>query len=299
MASLVRRLSGGAAPWRAELPLAAFVLFSALAVAGFATFGLHPHLLAAFPGAVPAYGLAFTFFPRGHILFAFVVLAIALHRRAGWRWLPSLGVLYAVSLASELLGTTAGVPFGPYRYTDGLGLKWLGHVPVLIPLSWFVMAVPSYALARAAFASRHRVLPRVLLAALILVSWDLSLDPAMSEVTKYWVWGSRGLYYGMPLLNLAGWYATAVALMAALAALRADAWLSRLPGRWAAAFYGANLLLPLGLSAAAGLWGAVGVSAGALGLCWWLARAGQRAPARAAVRRGAMPHRSARDAEAA
>lgn len=299
MAAPVRRALAGAAPRADQLPLAALALFSALAVAGFATFGLHPHLLAVFPGAVPAYGAAFTFFARGHILFAFLVLAIALHRTAGWRWLPSLAALYGVSLASELLGTTAGIPFGPYRYTDGLGLKWMGHVPVLIPLSWFVMAVPSYALASAAYASRHRVLLRVLLGALILLTWDLSLDPAMSEVTKYWVWGSRGPYYGMPLVNLVGWYVTGAALMAALAALRADTWLSRLPVRWAAAFYGANLLLPFGLGAAAGLWGAVAVSAGALGLCWWLARLAMRAPARSAVGSSASAHPSARDAEAA
>lgn len=290
MAAPVRRALAGAAPWKKELPLAALALFSVLAVAGFATFGLHPHLLAVFPGAVSAYGAAFTFVPRGHILFAFLVLAIALQRTAGWRWLPSLAALYAVSLASELLGTTAGIPFGPYHYTDGLGPKWMEHVPVLIPLSWFVMAVPSYALARAAFTSRRRVLPRVFLGALILLTWDLSLDPAMSEVTKYWVWGSRGPYYGMPLLNLVGWYVTGAALMATLAVLRADAWLSQLPARWSAAFYGANLLLPLGLGAAAGLWGAVAASAGALSLCWWLAHLGMRAPQRSAVQSGAPAH---------
>lgn len=299
MPTPVRRARAGAgAPW-SDVPLLALALFSTLAVAGYATFGLHPHLLAVFPGALAAYGFAFTLFPRGHILLAFAVLAVALHRVAGWRWLPSLGALYALSLASELLGTTVGIPFGPYHYTDGLGPKWLGHVPVLIPLSWFVMAVPSYTMARAAFASHARTLPRVLLAALILTTWDLSLDPAMSEATRYWVWGSRGPYYGMPLLNLVGWYVTGAVLMAALAALRADAWLAPLPVRWAAAFYGANLLLPLGLGAAAGLWGAVAVSAGALGLCWWLAHLGWRAPASMAASPRAPGQRRARGAEAA
>ena len=86
----------------------------------------------------------------------------------------------------------------------------------------------------------------------------------MSLVTKYWVWGVNGPYYGMPILNLVGWYVTGLALMIALSALRADRWIALLPLRWLVAFYGANLLLPLGMSAAAGLWGAVAATTGIL-----------------------------------
>ena len=106
----------------------------------------------------------------------------------------------------------------------------------------------------------------------MLLSWDLALDPAMSLVTKYWIWGTEGPYYGMPLLNLFGWYVTGLALMAALAALRADGWVAALPLGWLVAFYGANLLLPLGMSLAAGLWGAVAATVAAMVLCWWLTR---------------------------
>jgi len=122
---------------------------------------------------------------------------------------------------------------------------------------------------------RQRAAPRVLVGSLVLLSWDLALDPAMSLVTKYWVWGTTGPYYGMPLLNLAGWYVTGVVLMTALAFLRADAWLAALPVGWLVAFYGANLLLPLGMSVAAGLWGAVAATTLALLLCWAVTR---RAP---------------------
>jgi len=50
---------------------------------------------------------------------------------------------------------------------------------------------------------------------------------------------------------------TGVALMSVLAALRAESWTVRVSPRWWAGFYGANLVLPLGMCAAAGLWGAV------------------------------------------
>ena len=249
--------------------LALLFIVAALSLLGFAAFGLHPEWLAAAPGAAPVYGWMLLWAPRTQIIVAFAALALLLTRRAGAQWLPAFAAVYLLSLLSELAGTTVGLPFGPYRYTDGLGAKWLGHVPVLIPLSWFFMAVPSYAIARWRFP--RSVAAPVVGGSLVLLSWDLALDPAMSLVTKYWVWSADGPYYGMPLLNLVGWYVTGLALMIALNALRADRWIALLPIRWLVAFYGANLLLPLGLSAAAELWGAVAATTAAVLLCWLLA----------------------------
>jgi putative membrane protein len=156
-------------------------------------------------------------------------------------------------------------------------MKWFGHVPVLIPLSWFFMAVPSYLLARAVLRPHARVTAAgrvvvVLGGSLVLLAWDVALDPAMSWITKYWVWGEEGPYYGMPLLNLFGWYVTGLALMGALALLRADEWGDGLPTRWMLGYYGANLLLPLGMIAAAGLWDAVALTAVVVAVSLWLPR---------------------------
>ena len=110
----------------------------------------------------------------------------------------------------------------------------------------------------------------------------------MSWVTKDWVWGGDGPYYGMPLLNLAGWYLTGLALMGALDVLRAGEWSASLPSGWLLGFYVANLLLPLGMLAAAGHWTAVVVSvvgAGASLLGPRLARTGSRPAVLPAVAR--------------
>ncbi len=257
--------------------------FTALSLVGFSTFGLHPELLPRVPQVAGFYGPAFRFFAVGQIWVAGAVLALFLLRRAGLRWLPAFAVLYGISLGSELLGTGYGIPFGDYRYSALLEPMWLGRVPVVIPLSWFFMAVPSYALARLALPGRERLARRVLLASAVLLAWDLSLDPAMSHATSYWVWGAPGAYYGMPWLNLFGWYVTGLALMGALALLRSDGWIAALPFPWLAAFYGANLLLPLGMSAAAGLWGAVlatlAVLGATVGIAWRLARHRRPSPA--------------------
>lgn len=246
--------------------------FTAFTLAGYASFGLHPQLLVRWPELAGIYGLAFRFFAVGHVLVAGTVLLVFLALYAGARWLAAFAALYGISLASELLGTSMGIPFGPYGYTELLGIKWFGLVPLVIPLSWFFMALPSYALALRALPAPEGAGRRVLLASFILASWDLALDPAMSHATRYWVWGEAGPYYGMPLLNLFGWYVTGLLLMGALAALRAESWIRPLPHRWLGGFYLANLALPLGMSAAAGLWGAVAATVGALAFAYGAAR---------------------------
>ena len=48
----------------------------------------------------------------------------------GWRrTLLFFGLACGLSLASELIGTGTGYPFGNYEYTSGLGYKVLGRVP--------------------------------------------------------------------------------------------------------------------------------------------------------------------------
>src|SRR5262249_61064481 len=116
--------------------------------------------------------------------------------RAGGGGVASSVVACPISRGGEFGGSAAGIPFGPYRYTDALGLKWFGHVPVLIPASWFMMALPSFALASRCCSVGRDVIGRVALGSFILLSWDFALDPAMSVATKYWVWGAAGPYYG-------------------------------------------------------------------------------------------------------
>ena len=264
--------------WRRVLldrgPVAVLMLFSVVAVVGYALFGHDPSRLAGLSeSAARFYAVSFGFFSQTQVVLAGLVLAFWLTRRVGLRWLPAFAVVYALSLGSELMGTAFGIPFGPYSYTDLLGAKWLDLVPVLIPLSWFFMAVPAYGLAARALdgarrsgplgraaeeASSHRgALGRIVLGSLLLLAWDLSLDPAMSEVVRYWVWGEPGPYYGMPLMNLFGWYVTGVVLMVVLEWMGGRSWLDEGSTGWLMAFYGANLILPLGMTIVAGMWGAV------------------------------------------
>lgn len=265
---MLNRAENGSGP-AARTILGVLVVFTLMALGGYATFGVHPDLLAAYPGAAGAYGLALRIFPIGQVWLAFAALALYLTLRTGTRWLFAFVLLYGFSLSSELMGTGYGVPFGAYHYSSMLGTEWFGRVPVLIPLSWFSMSVAAYGISpRGSAAGFRGSFARIAFASLLLLCWDLSLDPAMSHATTFWVWGATGPYYGMPWSNLAGWYVTGIVLATALAVSGADGWMRGLSQRWLAGFYAANVLLAFGMNVAAGLWVAAVTTAVALVLTW-------------------------------
>jgi len=264
--------------WAGLLVLAVFTL---MAIAGYGVFGRNPGLIPDSDSARRFYGLSFQLFARLHIVLAALVLVLPLLRRTRGAWIPALLAVFTVSFLSEFIGTGYGFPFGGYEYTSLLGFKLGGRVPAVIPLSWFLMIVPSWAMAHVVFRGPSGRIPRVLMGAYLLTAWDLALDPAMSYLTPYWVWEDSGPFYGMPWVNLAGWMGTGIVLMGILEALGSRRWIEEIPLRWLMAYYGIVLLMPLGMVAAAGLWWAVLATAAALLLAWGasLAVRARRAPA--------------------
>lgn len=243
-----------------------------VAVAGYWIFALHPERLVRVPRATEIYAVAFPLFARLHVIVSALALGVILARRAGVRWLPALVAVAALSFLSEHAGTGYGFPFGEYRYTALLGPTLGGRVPLLIPLSWFLMALPSWLLARRAVGGEGSALIRVGLGALWLTVWDLALDPAMSHLTAYWVWAQSGPYYGMPWVNLFGWYTTGLLLMGALEWTGRWFEADRLEGRWIPVYYGTVVLMPLGMLVAAGRWGAVAATLAGVAAVWSLGR---------------------------
>lgn len=142
------------------------------------------------------------------------------HAAAILRWRNALiffGLSTVISWSFEEIGVRTGLIYGAYHYTDLLGPK-LGHIPVLIPLAWFMMIYPAYVIAtlildgtiRPTQWTTLRILGRALTAGMVMTAWDLVIDPGMSAPGGAWVWEQGGPYFGVPLQNFAGWLLTTI-----------------------------------------------------------------------------------------
>ncbi len=146
-------------------------------------------------------------------------LFILLHGAAvlGWRnVIAFVAITFVVSFASEALGVATGLVFGPYHYTDLLGPKILGVPPMIqvgyVGVGYAAMMMGRILVGRAALA-RGRAVLAALCGAFIMVSWDVAMDPYQSTATGDWIWHAGGPYFGVPLHNYAGWFATVFAFM--------------------------------------------------------------------------------------
>ena len=120
-------------------------------------------------------------------------------------------ISFVTSNVFENIGILTGFPFGNYHYTDILGVK-LFLVPVLIGPAYFAAGYLAWTLAQTLlglWTTRLRgrdvfLVPMV--AAFIMVAWDVCMDPISSTVQRHWIWHDGGGYFGVPLRNFAGWY---------------------------------------------------------------------------------------------
>ena len=162
--------------------------------------------------------------------------------RVGWAragMLAALGV--GAGWAVEFVGSRTGVPFGAYSYAGAPGPTLLG-VPLLVPLGWFAMT-----LLATRFAGG-----RPLLAGLILVAWDVGLEPLMTAPLAtgqgFWTWhDARPLWAGAPLQNFLGWWAVGSALSWAFTRLAPELKRPAPRPEFAPALYVEAALLPAGL----------------------------------------------------
>jgi putative membrane protein len=270
--------------WLFLLLQAAVVMASLL---GYGIFTSRPDLLVQVDPQARFFTWAFHGFAVGNMLFGGLAVVAESVLRERWRALMALAAVYVISLTSELVGTTYGIPFGAYAYTNLLGPKWFDRVPLLIPLSWFTMSWAVWIIA----SRRTRGFQAVLLGTCLLVAWDLLLDPAMSRVTSYWIWGENGSYYGMPWTNLLGWAVTGFILLVMLRQLAPE---PKGDFRFSILVYLINFLLPLGFCVLNGYWLAVLAGSGSIVAAFLIFGSGKasRLPQPAAPELSSQPHTS-------
>ena len=127
------------------------------------------------------------------------------------RTLQFFVVSSVVSYAMEEVGVRTGLIFGAYHYGQGLGAE-LGHVPLIIPLAWFMMIYPSRIVAKELLqgidlASVPGIVTLSIVAAWVMTAWDVVMDPEMA-LRGNWIWERGGTYFGVPAHNYFGWLLT-------------------------------------------------------------------------------------------
>jgi uncharacterized membrane protein len=119
-----------------------------------------------------------------------------------------------IGTLAESAALRTGFPFGHYYFTDVMGPK-IFQLPVLLALAYLGIGYAAWNLAllilgyadKPIHGTRLLVLP--LLASLIMVAWDLSMDPYWSTLHSAWIWQDGGAYFGVPVSNFLGWFFTA------------------------------------------------------------------------------------------
>jgi putative membrane protein len=173
----------------------------------------------------------------GALALQFVAVVTMTQTAFGWsRTLKALIIVAAITWGLEALGARTGFPFGSYHYTNRLQPQIIG-VPLLIPFAWFMMLVPSWAVARlitgSAITRSYGPALFTLLSGAAMTAWDLFLDPQM-VMWDFWRWELSGGLFGIPWSNYAGWLLTGMVATAV-----AHPFALRLPLRPLLLIYGA------------------------------------------------------------
>jgi len=124
----------------------------------------------------------------------------------GLRYLLTfMAVVLPLAFAAEVIGVHTGLPFGDYSYSTQLGWM-LWEVPLLIPLAWFMMMYPCWLIAK---AMHKKPVVQIAIAAWLMATWDLFLDPQMVN-EGFWIWHTdSGTTTQIPISNFFGWLLTA------------------------------------------------------------------------------------------
>ncbi|MDB4908653.1 MAG: putative rane protein [Gemmatimonadetes bacterium] len=208
--------------------------------------------------------------PSYVVLGALAAIAFLAARVGAARAFATFAATSLISLGAELLGTSTGIPFGPYAYTTLLGYRIGGRVPFPIPVSWSYMVLASVVIvSRLMQRADDSSITRwrwALASAAVLTAWDVSMDPAM-VVTSHWTWHAPGFFYGMPLVNWLGWLLTGTIIARVLLAIVPPTIVSRelATSRLPLLLYAANGVFPIAICLRHELWWAAALGAAAMG----------------------------------
>jgi uncharacterized membrane protein len=155
----------------------------------------------------------------------FLLIFVCLHGwyRYGWnRMVIFFAMTLVITWTAESLSIATGIPFGKFYYTEILGEK-IGNVPIMIIPAYFFNGYLAWTMGNLFVGNKGKGIQKKnvvlvpLVSALIMVLWNVCLDPVMSTIEGNWVWQGGGAYHGVPISNFFGWLVTVYLVFQAFA----------------------------------------------------------------------------------
>ena len=134
------------------------------------------------------------------------LLLLAFHRERSPKFWGFCITVLLLGFAAEFIGVNSGRLFGHYTYGDTLGFKLFDTqpfvgVPPMVAVNWLVLTYVCGNLARYVPLPE---LPRTVLAALLMVGFDMCVEP-MAGRYDFWHWTADVI----PLQNFRDWFIVA------------------------------------------------------------------------------------------
>lgn len=155
-------------------------------------------------------GKALKLIVSGGVFAQVLAVGVILWKGGGVSGLREMALIVPLAWLVEAVGSKTGVPFGNYSYTKILQPQ-LGGVPLLVPFAWAMMLPAAWGVS-VLIVKKERIrahnlfrIARAGVSALAFTAWDLFLDPQMVK-WGFWTWDKPGCYFGIPLVNFAGWF---------------------------------------------------------------------------------------------
>jgi putative membrane protein len=134
-----------------------------------------------------------------------LLVVMLAHRNFDNKFAAFIGLVIVAGIVLEWIGVHKQWLFGNYAYGESLGLK-LFDIPLTIGINWFLLV---YAAGVTMQRSRlKRMLPRVIVGALLLVLLDLLIEPVAVRF-DYWHWVDNTI----PLNNYYCWFLVSAAML--------------------------------------------------------------------------------------